>query len=303
MAAIGRILLMPKGTYSASAVYNALDWVRYSGAAWVCTTDNTTNVTPSTSAPEWQLLAEDGTVGGWSSIANKPFETIGNGLDVDSLNALVIDADLDDLTDVDVSSLQNGQLLTYDSATSTWKNKAPDKSFVRYAGAINFTDLATNHATYLDEAYEDAFFLISTGGDIGTGEAALYWSSNFHDGQTIPADSHIAVIDVNRGTGNPPSYKYDDFGGFVDISGKADKTELDSWFSTTATVSSGQVSFSGLDDTQGWSYKPYFNVTSATDKSPLATVSNVVNPGTSSMSITYKTDAANGTSCKLRIIK
>ena len=41
---IGRILLMPKGDYSGSAVYNALDWVRYSGSAWVCTTDNTTGI-------------------------------------------------------------------------------------------------------------------------------------------------------------------------------------------------------------------------------------------------------------------
>ena len=179
--------------------------------------------------------------------------------DYDPLNRLIVDkaATLNDGTNalaatipqlnftadinIDSTSLVDGHLLTYDNITSKWVNRAPDKSIVRYAGAINFADLATNHATYLDPEYEDAFFLISDGGDIQTGDAALYWTSNFHDGQTIPADSHIAVIDVNRGTGNPPSYKYDDFGGFVDISGKADKTEIIHWID--ATLPSGQRSY------------------------------------------------------------
>ena len=84
---IGRILLMPRGDYSGIAVYNALDWVRHAGAAWVCTTDNTTGIAPAIGVPEWQLLAADGSVGGWSTLANKPFETIGKGLTVPSSGA------------------------------------------------------------------------------------------------------------------------------------------------------------------------------------------------------------------------
>ena len=128
------------------------------------------------------------------------------------------------LSDVSITSPQNGQILTQENGT--WKNKAPDKSYVRYAGAIQFADLVTNAATYLDAEYEDAFFLITDGGQIQSGDAAQYWTTNFNDGDIIPADAHIAVINVNRGTQNPPSYKYDDFGGFVDISGKADKSEI-----------------------------------------------------------------------------
>jgi hypothetical protein len=143
------------------------------------------------------------------------------------------------LSDVSLTNPQTGQILTYDNGQ--WINKAPDKSYVRYAGAINFADLATNAATYLDDDYEDAFFLISDGGTIGTGEAAAYWTSNFSDGDVIPADAHIAVINVNRGTANPPSYKYDDFGGFVDISGKADKSELVTF--VTAQLPSGQQTY------------------------------------------------------------
>ena len=90
MAAVGRVLLMPKGNYINSDVYNRLDWVRYGGAAWVCKQDNTTGVIPSLSASEWQVLAQDGTVGGWTSVLGKPFDTIGSGLSVNSSKELTV---------------------------------------------------------------------------------------------------------------------------------------------------------------------------------------------------------------------
>lgn len=90
---IGRILLMPKGDYSGSAVYNALDWVRHAGSAWVCTTDNTTGVTPAVGVPQWTVMASDGSIGGWSSLADKPFETLGNGVKKDIDDSLTLDID------------------------------------------------------------------------------------------------------------------------------------------------------------------------------------------------------------------
>lgn len=92
-APIGRVLLMPRGNYNSDAVYNALDWVRHGGASWVCTTDNTTGVAPSPSTPEWQLMASDGTVGGWDSLANKPFETLGDGVMKDAADKLTLKVD------------------------------------------------------------------------------------------------------------------------------------------------------------------------------------------------------------------
>ena len=152
------------------------------------------------------------------------------------------------LSDVSLTNPQTGQILTYDAVSGKWRNEAPDKSYVRYAGAINFADLATNAATYLTADYEDAFFLISDGGTIGTGEASAYWTSNFSDGDVIPPDAHVAVINVNRGTANPPSYKYDDFGGFVDISGKADKTEIIQWVTgSVSNATSVNIPNSGTD--------------------------------------------------------
>ena len=133
---------------------------------------------------------------------------------------------LNSLNDVGISGLQPGDLLEYDAVSGKWVNAQPDKAYVRFAGTMQFADLVTNASTLLTAANEDVFYNISDGGTIGSGEAALYWGPSFHDGDVIPADSHIAIINVNRGTSNPASYKYDDFGGFVDISGKADRTEI-----------------------------------------------------------------------------
>jgi hypothetical protein len=107
---IGRILLMPKGNYSGTAVYYSLDWVRYNGSAWVCTTDNTTGIAPAIGVPEWQVLAQDGTVSGtvdWSNVNFKPFDTVGSGLDVDVSNTLKLDM-----------SMLTGSNISYDNSGS-----------------------------------------------------------------------------------------------------------------------------------------------------------------------------------------
>ena len=149
----------------------------------------------------------------------------GTGIDITG-NTISLDASLDDLDDVAINSstLADGDVPQYDSTAGKFVNKplGIDSSFVRYAGAINYADLINYASTYLKAEYEDAFFLLKTSGTIGSGEAAQYWTSNFTDGDVIPEDSHIAVININRGTVNPAVYRFDDFGGFVDISGKLD---------------------------------------------------------------------------------
>lgn len=77
----------------------------------------------------------------------------------------------------------------------------------------------------------------------------------------------------------------------------------DDWVAT-GTVSNGSVSFSGIDDSGNYGYKPFAEVTaSSTNKNPTAQVSTLSGTGTSSMSVTYTTDADNGTTVKLRRIK
>lgn len=78
----------------------------------------------------------------------------------------------------------------------------------------------------------------------------------------------------------------------------------DKWHSTNGTVSSGTVSFSGVDDSDNNAYELFVTVTSSsTNKNPSAQISSISGEGTSSMSISFTTDADNGATCKLRIIK
>ena len=87
------------------------------------------------------------------------------------------------------------------------------------------------------------------------------------------------------------------------ISSKADTSALDDWVAT-ATVSSGSVTFTGVNDSGNYGYKVFCNITSlSTNKNPTAQLSSISGEGTSSMSVTYTTDADNGATCKLRRIK
>jgi len=123
MAAIGRVLLMDKGAYNGSTVYNQLDWVRDNGAAWVCKVDGTVGIAPptlpTTSNANWTLLAADGSVSGsieWTAVNNKPFRTIGDGLSVDGSWKL----------NLDISYL-TGSNISYDnSGSSSASNNVQD---------------------------------------------------------------------------------------------------------------------------------------------------------------------------------
>lgn len=78
---------------------------------------------------------------------------------------------------------------------------------------------------------------------------------------------------------------------------------LDGW-TATAQVANGEVTFSGLDDTQGWGYDPRIWVdNNSTNLNPYCRINSMTGAGTASMSITYDTDADNGAYVKLRILK
>lgn len=59
---IGRILIIPKGSYDPSTPYNSLDLVRYDSKSWLCKTDGIIGITP-TEGTDWTLITEDGTDG------------------------------------------------------------------------------------------------------------------------------------------------------------------------------------------------------------------------------------------------
>lgn len=76
--------------------------------------------------------------------------------------------------------------------------------------------------------------------------------------------------------------------------------ETDDWLDTT-TVSSGSFSFSGIDGTKG--FKPFCDVDgNSTNLNPTAQISSIT--GTSpNLTVTWTTDADEGATVKLRIIK
>ena len=140
-------------------------------------------------------------------------------------------AALNDLNDVDIdpTTLANKDILEFNSSTGKFENVS-DRSFVRYAGSITFSALMSGAlSTYLTAAYEDMFLLVTDGGTLDSTTAA-YWTGTYSAGDVIPPDSHIAVINIAP-AGSTASYRFDDFGGYVDISGKADKTEIIQWVS------------------------------------------------------------------------
>lgn len=191
---------------------------------------------------------------------------------------------LNQLQDTNITSPSEGQILEYDGTNSVWKNAENIKDFARFGGSKTFSQL---DSTLLTSANVDKFYLCTDGGTIASADASNWI---LPAGSVIPPDSHIAVIEYTTGV-----YKFDDFGGYIDISGKADKSELDGWTST-ATVSNNTVTFTGLDNSYG--YDLYCE-----DK--LLGISSVTKTTVgSTITLQYVvTGAIGGETCKLRIIK
>ena len=79
-------------------------------------------------------------------------------------------------------------------------------------------------------------------------------------------------------------------------SGNATANILTGAFIKTASVANNAVTFTGIDDTGTYGYDVFFDITgSSTNKSPYAKLTSISGEGTSSMSLTYETDADSGT--------
>ena len=247
-ASAGRILLIPKGDYSSAVTYNSLDWVRHNNAAWVCKADNTINIPPSTLASEWQLLAADSAM-----------------------------SDLGDLNDVVISSEAAGQFLgcaidtsttpptiTWENMTATGtysssdtspisgagvadalqgyyaKNELDVKSFSKYGGTKTGQELTASPNPLLADEYVGYYFRATD--DFTTTSDYVQGA-----GHEISAGDHISVVEVTTGT-----YKFDDLGGYVDISGKADTSDLPEWIGPATAANDYTVVFDDLSNSYGY---------------------------------------------------
>lgn len=174
----------------------------------------------------------------------------------------------------DPTTKSNGQVLTYNG--SSWVAQTPTTGATTLA-ALTDTDINSP----------------------ATNEFLRYNSSGKWENQavTIPTvnDGKLAIT-LNGST----TYNF--------YANQATNTSLsidtDEWFSTSATVSSGSVTFSGVNDTANNGYELFVQITSSSlNKNPTAQIDTLSGEGTSSMSITFTTDADNGATCKLRIIR
>ena len=115
------------------------------------------------------------------------------------------------------------------------------------------------------------------------------------NGQNAPGDGQLTI--QQNGTTKGTFTANQSTNANVDL-------DTDEWVSSTTTVSSGGFSFSGLDDTQGYAYKPFVWVDgNSTNLNPTAQISAISGAGTASMTLTYTTDADEGATVALRIIK
>ena len=169
----------------------------------------------------------------------------------------------------------NGQVLTYNG--SSWVAQTPTTGVTTLSG---LTD------TNISSVADDQFLRYDSGSSKWVNESVTIPTVN--DGKlTITVNGSTAYNFYANQSGNTS----------VPIS-------QDTWFGTTGTVSSGAVSFSGVNDTDNNAYELFVQVTdSSTNKNPSAQIDTITGAGTSSMSISFTTDADNGATCKLRIIR
>ena len=205
-----------------------------------------------------------------------------------ALKGFIDGKSLSSLQDTQITSATQGQILEYDAVNSKWINAENVSSFAKFGGSLTFSQLTSS---LLVEANEDKFYLCTDGGTIASADAANWI---LPPGSVIPPDSHIAVVNV--GTSAVPSYKFDDFGGYVDLSGLAEKSELDGWTTTSQVQSDNTVTFTGLDDT--YAYDLYCQ-----DKLIGISAMSKTGSGTSVTLVYTVTGASSGDVCKLRIVK
>lgn len=114
---------------------------------------------------------------------------------------------------------------------------------------------------------------------------------------TIPSAANNGQLTIQQNGSNVETFTADQ------ATNATANIVTDEW-AATATVSSGSITFTGVDNTNNNGYEVFITVTSSsTNKSPYAQLNTISGEGTSSMSLTYTTDADNGATCKLRVIK
>ena len=121
---LGRVSIVPKGTWNAKTVYNRLDAVVHDGSSWLAKKQNI-GQQPVEESDAWQLLAERGADGrqGVDGEPGKGLTIIGHFDTVESLESSVSTPEPGDA--YSVGTMEPYNIYTYDGVSLSWFNNGP----------------------------------------------------------------------------------------------------------------------------------------------------------------------------------
>lgn len=135
MVNAGRVLIIPKGTWSNLQNYEMLDLVSLDGVAYLARAASVgQNPSTDTSMTYWQPFGTASEI----ATTSKPGLVMPDGqtITIDATGLIQANLGISDLNNVTITSIANGQILVYDSTAGAWKNSNLSVS----AGDVNYNN-------------------------------------------------------------------------------------------------------------------------------------------------------------------
>lgn len=146
MVNAGRVLIIPKGTWSNLQNYEMLDLVSLDGVAYLARAASVgQNPSTDTSMTYWQPFGTASEI----ATTSKPGLVMPDGqtITIDATGLIQANLGISDLNNVTITSIANGQILVYDSTAGAWKNVSLGTAALR-----NATSSITSGSTDLIES-------------------------------------------------------------------------------------------------------------------------------------------------------
>lgn len=135
MVNAGRVLIIPKGTWSNLQNYEMLDLVSLDGVAYLARAASVgQNPSTDTSMTYWQPFGTASEI----ATTSKPGLVMPDGqtITIDATGLIQANIGISDLNNVTITSIANDQILVYDSTAGAWKNANLSVS----AGDVNYSN-------------------------------------------------------------------------------------------------------------------------------------------------------------------
>ena len=158
MVNAGRVLIIPKGTWSNLQNYEMLDLVSLDGVAYLARAASVgQNPSTDTAMTYWQPFGTASEI----ATTSKPGLVMPDGqtITIDATGLIQANLGISDLNNVTITSIANGQILVYDSTAGAWKNSNLSVS----AGDVNYNNQTSGlAATKVQGAIDEVSSQIET---------------------------------------------------------------------------------------------------------------------------------------------